>query len=226
MRVQLVEVATPVPSSEHERTPGVHISSVIRNIAFDNKILKPEYVEDFALVEVTGHSDVWWGRLSPDVKLKISMGLAWEGWYMPNLKGVDHQPGEMVLNGVYMTPDGESIDFVYAPMEDFGGRKVYDQPTKYELALHECKLTYKSTKTVGDLATQWLWLAQLKGYCKGMGTTVAFLHVLFVCGDYGFPIRPLLKVWRVVFTELELNDNWDTMTTYIKSRQEREEEML
>lgn len=211
MQVQLIELDVPAPPAGH-RTPGVHISAVIRNIAFENKILRPEWVEDLDLVEVVGRQEDWWDRLSPDVKLKIAMGLAWEEWYMPKLAGVDFHPGEVQLDGIYMTPDGESIDF------------LYELTGTLEHSIHECKLTYKSLKTVGDLATQWMWLAQTKAYAKGMGTKIVYVHVNFACGDYTYPIRPKLRVWKVTFTDLELDDNWDLMTAYVQQRQNAPEE--
>lgn len=212
MIVESIDPVVPRPNSGSERSPGVHISSVIRNIAFENKVLKAEWIEDFDLIEVSGSSDQWWSRLSPDVQLKVAMGLAWEEYYGNALGDVAYHPGEMELDGIYMTHDGESVTFLRLDAE---------------LALHEFKLTYKSTKTVGELATQWLWLAQMKAYCKALGTGIAYMHVLFVCGDYKFPIRPQLKVWRLTFTERELDDNWELMTSFVEHRrnQEREDAM-
>lgn len=211
MVVEQIDLDIPAPPAGY-RTPGVHISSVIRNIAYENRILKPEQIEDFSLVEVVGRQEDWWNALPPDVKLKIAMGLAWEEWYMPKLTGVNFHPGEIRLDDIYMTPDGESIDFLYSLMGT------------YEHALHECKLTYKSTKTVGDLASQWMWLAQTKAYAKGTGTRIVYVHVNFACGDYTYPIRPKLKVWKVTFTQLELDDNWALMTAYVNQRQNAPED--
>lgn len=86
--------------------------------------------------------------------------------------------------------------------------------SKYVLVVHEIKATYKSTKTVGDLSTQWMWLAQIKNYCRAKGTKHAMLHVLFICGDYSRPIKPMLKCWKIEFTQEELDANWELMTEY------------
>lgn len=212
-------IATPVPillhaPQEAPRSPGVHVSSVIRNIAIENKILKAEWVDDLSLVDLD--QGAWWAHLSHGNQVRIAMGLAWEQWYIPQLQDVADHPGEMELDGIYMTHDGESLDMVVSN----------HAPSIWVPSIHEVKLTYKSTKTVGDLSSQWLWLAQTKAYCKGLGTRIAFVHVNFACGDYSYPITPQLKCWRVEYTQAEIDDNWELITSYVRHRQqmEREEE--
>lgn len=190
------------------RSEGIHLSKVIRAIAVESKILDANYAEDLSLFEVSGRQVDWWASLNESVRLKMSMGLAWEDWYVPHLQTVAYHPGEMDVEGIYMTHDGESLDVVW------GG----------DLALHEVKLTYKSTKTVGNLETQWMWLAQCKGYCKGLNTRTAYLHVLFVCGDYKYPITPQLKVWKIQFTQEEIDDNWELLIDYVRHRRVLEQE--
>lgn len=101
-----------------------------------------------------------------------------------------------------MTPDGESLDTIV-------------KCNALHSRIHEVKCTYKSTNTVGEtaeeLAKQWMWMAQLKGYCRAAETCYAKLHVLFVCGDYKFPISPQLKVYEIEFSEQELEENWQLM---------------
>lgn len=195
------------PQSGRGRSQGMHLSKIIKNIALENGVLDEQYAEDLSLVEVSGRQELWWNSLDPAVRLKMSIGLAWEDWYVPQLGCVAYHPGEMEVQGIYMTHDGESIDFLVKH--------------KLELALHEVKATYKSTNTVGDLTTQWMWLAQTKGYCKGLGTRIAYLHVLFLCGDYSYPIGPILKCWRVEYTQAEIDENWDVIIDYVKHRQEQ-----
>jgi hypothetical protein len=216
MRIEEIPIDMTYPQSKEERTPGIHVSNVLRLIAQENGVLKKERAEEFGLVDLQGTSgEEWWARLPLDVQLKICMGLAWEEWYIPQLEDVLDHPGELCIEGIYLTPDGESLDTVIT----FGGELLI-------LCIHEVKLTYKSLNTIGNLSTQWLWLAQTKAYCKAKQTLVAYLHVLAVCGDYSRPIRPVLKVFRIIFTQAEIDENWDVIRGYVEYYQNLEHEDL
>ena len=101
----------------------------------------------------------------------MSVGLAWEDYYIPTLKEVVKHPGESELDGTYGTPDGESVSVI-----------ITCPRRNYCYMVHEVKATWKSTKTVGDLTGQanWMWMAQMKAYCKIRKTLYATLHVLFL----------------------------------------------
>lgn len=200
-----------LPANPAPRSPGVHVSGIIRCIATETGILKPEWAEELSLVDAS--QEHWWAALDPASRLRISIGLAWEEWYLRSLPGVVDHPGEMHVDGIYMTHDGESLDVV-----------LRAHVASYELALHEVKATYKSTKTVGNLETQWMWLAQTKAYCKGLHCLVAYLHVLFLCGDYKYPMRPQLRLFRIEYEQAEIDDNWELMTDYKAHREALERE--
>lgn len=198
-----------IPESKTFRTPGLHLSTIIRAMAIEGGLLKTELIEELGLVEA--HTIV-----DPIAITRICMGLAWEEWYMPNqLKNVVDHPGELHLDGIYLTPDGESIDYVLTAK---GPRHI--------TVIHEVKCTYKSVRTVGDIYTekelfrQWMWLAQLKAYCKAAKATIGYLHVLFVCGDYTYPIRPVPMVFRIEFEQAELDKNWDLLLEYVQYKLE------
>lgn len=183
------------------RSVGVHVSAIIRSIATETGILKAEWAEELSLVDVREITD-------PVALLRINIGLAWEAHYIPMLEGVLDHPGEMEVNGIYMTHDGESVDVIIT-------EKAFDYKTlEVRRIVHEVKATYKSTRTVGDLSSQWMWTTQMKAYAKGLGTRFARMHVLFLCGDYKFPISPQLKVWDVEFTKEEVDANWDLLCDY------------
>lgn len=189
-----------LPKPKIPRSEGLHVSSIIRCIAMDTGILTPESAEDVQLIDVREITD-------PVALLRISIGLAWEQYYIPEILGplmgvIDH-PGEMILDGVYMTHDGESVELF-----------VSERQQSFEEVVHEIKATYKSTRTVGDLNTQWMWLAQVKAYCLAKRTDKAMLHVLFLCGDYSYPITPQLRCWLIEFTSVELEDNWSLLMAY------------
>lgn len=210
MLVELVPTLI-VPPAGPPRSPGVHVSRIIRKIAVENGVLDPKWVDDLSLLEV-GNSG-WWESLDESTQLRMSIGLAWEEWYLNQLEGVVFHPGEMQVDGIYMTHDGESLDYLVT-----NGKK------QMGLVLHEVKATYKSTKTVGNLLTQWMWLAQTKSYCKGLSTRVAYLHVLFLCGDYSYPMSPKKKIWKITYTQAEIDDNWELMMDYYRHHQRQEME--
>jgi len=207
MKTTEIPVIITLPESKVPRSEGLHVSSIIRCIATETGILKYEIADEVNLIDVREITD-------PVAILRISIGLAWEQYYIPEILGplmgvVDH-PGEMILDGVYMTHDGESVDLF-----------VSDRQQSFEEIIHEIKATYKSTKTVGDLSTQWMWLAQIKSYCLAKGTNKAMLHVLFLCGDYTYPITPQLRCWLIEFTEEELMDNWSLLMAYKEEKEGR-----
>lgn len=202
------------PSGGAPRTVGLHVSGIIRCIATETGFLKPEWVEELSLVDASQVD--WWNGLDESSQLRVALGLAWEQWYIPQLGNVVDHPGEMVLNGVYLTHDGESLDMVLS------------SSGKWELAVHEVKATYKSIRTVAprlvdgvgdaDLSSQFMWLSQTMAYAKARGARVVYLHVLFMCGDYSFPIKPRRLVWRIDYTQEELDENWDTLLLYVRER--------
>lgn len=220
-------ITTPVPvvlelPQGAPRSPGVHISSIIRCIATEAGILKPEWVEELSLVDAG--RDGWWESLDATSQIRIMVGLAWEEWYLARLPDVIKHPGEICIDGIYMTPDGESLSVI-----------ITVRGPRHTLAIHEVKVTYKSLRTVAprhvtgnpddpaDLETQWMWLQQIRAYCKGANTTVGFLHVLFLCGDYTYPIRPRLGpyenvhcCWRIEFTQAEIDEAWKLNVDYKK----------
>jgi hypothetical protein len=204
------------------RSEGIHESAVLKNIAVLNGALDKKYLESVDLIEREGSN--WWNTLDEPTKLRMSIGLAWEEWYVrTQLPHVVHQPGELCCEGLFMTPDGESLEAVFRD-----GAVAGHELALHELALHEVKTTSKSLNTVGeDLRTQWMWLTQAKTLCKGLGATLAFLHVLFLQGDYTYPLRQAKRVYKIRFTELEIEDNWEMVTSYVNHRiaQEREDMM-
>lgn len=193
----------PLPDTSSGRSPGIHVSSIYRLIAIDRGILKPEDAEELGLVDVRDMSGI--GIIA---QLRIHLGLAWEEHYLRCLPEVTKHPGELKLDGVYLSPDGESVSVIFT------------LPGRYGVIIHEVKCTYKSTNTVNPRGKvlqgpkNWLWMCQLKAYCKAKKTQHAVLHVLHVCGDYVRPIVPMLYRYHIEFTQQELDDNWNLLMDY------------
>lgn len=204
-----VPVILAPPASPHVRSQGIHVSRLIKGIAVEMGILRSEWGADLSLAEVSHSKDAWWSALDPVSKLRISLGLAWEEWYAQQLPDVLDHPGEMCREGIFMTHDGESVS------------RVFDcaaQQHGFHTVVHEHKCTFKSYNTVVDLPSQFMWLAQMKAYCGSLDTRFAALHVLFVCGDYSYPISPMLMRWDIEFTQAEIDDNWALLTDYRDAR--------
>jgi len=199
MVVTELPVNLTLPPPKIPRSPGQHVSGIIRCMATEMGILKPEWAEELSLVDAREITD-------PTTVLRILIGLGWERQYVDLLPDVVDHPSEIEYDGVYMSPDGESLSFIY----------------KWVKVIHEFKSTYKSTKTVGDLTSQFMWLSQIKSYCKATDTLFAELHVLFLNGDYSYPMKPMLKKWRIEFTQQEIDDNWRLLMDYLEYRRAQE----
>lgn len=226
MHATLVEATVPYASGGFDRTPGVHVSGLIRKMAAQYGILKKKWIpdpEDISLVEVEGDGAVWWETLDQDSKVRMAIGMAWEQWYLPQLSHVVYQPGEMCVEGVYMTIDGQSVDQDRDVVVAERGLYAHSRGARhrYVLAVHEVKTTSKSINTVGDLSdpiTNWLWLTQTKAYCKAMGCRVCYLHILYLYGDYSYPMRPKLHLWRITFTQDEIEATWASIREFLRDQ--------
>ena len=210
MRYKEVTVDLFLPEPRVPRAKGTHVSGIIRAIALETGILKPEWAEDKSMSDSREITD-------PVAVLRMNIGLAWEEYYIPTFLGplgVKDHPDAMCVDGVHMSPDGLSTDVIIT--KHIGQLKGKRTPV-----IHEVKVTYKSVNTVADLSKEFIWISQIKSYCKGKGTRHAQLHVLFLCGDYKFPITPQLRVWAIEFTQQEIDDNWSLLIDYKEENEER-----
>lgn len=157
------------------RAPGLHLTDVTSDIALMTGVLKPEYADR----DVTKPGSIY----------RVSLGIAWEQWIVKQHPEVMHQPGEIVKDGIPMTPDGYGWD-------SSGG-----------LIIHEWKATYKSMIKEDSLDGEWLWMAQLKGYCCGAETNHGRLHVFWVNGDYRSS-GPQYRIYDIKFSDREIKENW------------------
>jgi hypothetical protein len=194
VKLSLIPSTTP-------RAVGIHVSGIIRAIAKQTGILKAEDAEDIKEPSIADIREI----TDPVALVRISIGLAWEEYYLKflGIREIKKHPGERCVDRIYMNPDGVGIS-----------RDWLASSRVMITRIHEVKATYKSIKTVGDMTKQWLWLTQIKAYCKGFGTRYATMHVLFLCGDYKFPIRPIVREWPIEFTQKEIDDNWEMLTEY------------
>lgn len=162
------------------RTSGVHLSGVIRYLAQQMGLLT---VDDN---EVAG------AGFPLDARLKMSVGLAWENWLAAQYPEVMYHPGEIIHEGIIMSPDG-----------------LHPNETLYEF-----KATWKSMKKL--LAegyghkSFWMWRAQNMGYLEPMGWLKTRQIILYVNGAYQ-GVCPEFVELDVEYTRQEVADNWALM---------------
>lgn len=186
MKVSIVEQNHIELDGGHGRTSGIHVSGVIRAIAIQMKYLEPDDPEDS-------------NRFDLQAKTRICLGLAWEDWLSKRIPELQYHFGEVVQDGIIMSPDGFSF------MPDAVGAETG--------RVHEFKLTWKSQNRSKAWIKEWMWLAQMKSYCKAMGVTESWLHVYWINGDYGggmggLGTGPCYEVYRFEFTQAEIDLNW------------------
>lgn len=190
------------------RSLGLHLSTILKSLALEVGILDQKYDTPIKDSDELPH-----------------LGLAWENYLADyQLKGhVQFHPGEFVLDGIAMSPDGLSVT------ED----QDYASQISVELGtwlLHEFKLTLKSSRDFKDSLRLMspkvlLWLWQIMAYRYALNMSIgdhtcltAKLYVLFVRGDYskdmGDESKPRFKTFRLVFTQQELEENWTMILSH------------
>jgi hypothetical protein len=174
-----------------QRSPGCHISDVIRDL--ENTVTKPgerRKYDQLSLAEKTRMGNY------------TSVGWAWESIIKRGLLDAGFcpidcavTPGELVLDGLAGTPDWLILD-------------------PYKVV--EFKATWRSSARSLD-ADFWAWLVQIRAYCKMLQARQAELYVLYVNGDYR-DSGPQYKGYELAFSELELEENWAMLTNHARER--------
>jgi hypothetical protein len=139
------------------RTPGLHLSGLLKYIA--QKVKITTYLEQIA---------------EEDLPLRWAMGMAWEEFAASLYPAMVWQPGE-VTDPVIMTCDGITTGVDQHGIEDEG----------LPFVIEEFKCNRAKKYKGADLITKkWLWMQQGLGYCLGYGTEYVRWHVL---GAFEFP---------------------------------------
>lgn len=187
------------------RSTGIHVSSIIKHAALMLRIIKEESEDEESLIYTDGGLVVLPGSLN-----RICIGLAWEEWLAKHVTvqegGVDitFHPGEFELDGIAGSPDAIEVSVVELDALD-----TSDPVSEDIVVVSEFKFTWKTERRFDD----WMWMCQIKAYCKLVGTRFAKLHVMFVNSDYKPPI-PSYRVWALEFTQLEIEENWRMLRTH------------
>lgn len=189
--MQIVEVPftfRPYHQSGQDRSEGLHQSDIIKDLC---RAMDPDRFGGGGTPETP--EDLPWD--------KFTVGFMWEQVLskgFAELARVDMHPGEVTLDGVAMSPDGVN--------------KELD-------CLEEYKATYMSSRDC-DIGHDkfWHWRVQAMGYCKAMGFQQCIFRVLFICGDYTYPIGPQIKSWICHWEQEEIDQNWTMLSKHAKRK--------
>lgn len=147
-------ISEAAQSMQDARSPGLHVSKIIRSIM---ETLEPRRFgnqgDDSPPIEWTGAGTIW------EYALEAAMAkLATAG----NVNALA-RPGEVEKDGIICTLDAVDID---------------------DWVVHEFKFTWMSSRDAIDHKKFYHWLLQLRAYCCALGTNRARLHAFFVMGNY------------------------------------------
>lgn len=171
-----------------ERSDGLHLTDITRDI------YKTLYEEKSNNLFPKG--------------LTMDMGFYWEDVFSRVFadrysNGLTLRPGELVLDGIAMSPDG-----------------IYF--SEGHVVLTEYKLTWASVRNntpETNLLWQWQVLAYLKGIRQYYPTAkIVDFHIIYVAGDYRPPCPKYVGPWRGVATKEEIDKNWDMIVSHAKER--------
>lgn len=107
------------------------------------------------------------------------------------------RPGEYACEGIVGSPD--NFDFLH-------WRGV------------ETKCTWKTSRKLDHLEKYfWVWLVQMKGYCRMMGTQEYDLYAFFMMGNYKGS-GPQIRHLRFRWSEQEIMSNWTMIKNHARRR--------
>lgn len=179
------------------RSPGVHLSGIIRPLAIRMGCFDDEDEGLDSLITRLGSASSVGGG-SSDILCRIAAGLAFEDWIVKQIPGLHYHPGEQCVDGVYMTPDGlEAVTVPHFPLTAF-------------LVVHEFKLTWRSAAK--PVPMYWDW--QAASYCRAVGATRSILHAYHVNGDYKTGRRPMYIRHTRDWEPAEMDGIWNMITSH------------
>ena len=147
------------------------------------------------------------GELLDPVRARI--GYLWEDALARTLPAWTHDfettDDPFLLDGIAGYPDA-----------------LYRWGTQDDACIVECKATYTSSKRALDDAHFIYYHMQGAGLAHMSGRTRACIfYVLFLAGDYTYPLAPKVKATRMIWSERELEDNWRAITNHAQTMRER-----
>jgi len=173
------------------RAKGLHLSQVI------DFIENPEGPARDGDLSDDGHAYACGGFLWERVLVRLTESRPEELWEwlftgaLAEIRNPDViRPGEMCIDGIWMTPDGFNL------VDD---------------CLEEYKYTSKSANTAITDKKFRRWTSyQIPGYLKGLNLTTCRLRVYFSRGDYTNGI-PQWREYLLTYTQQEIDDTWENI---------------
>jgi len=187
--MQWKEVAPLEPANRQINRPaGLHVKEIINAMALEFMVNRGDASKK--------------GVSEESLKQMANVGFMWEdiiaGAYGESTGIV--RPDPLQVDGIWMSPDG-----------------VDDNNT-----VHEYKVKWMSSNKTPDSDNFWRDITQIKAYCYGVVATSAVLQVLHLNGDYKWGREgkpwPEPKRYELAFTQLELQENWEMITSYAKAK--------
>ncbi len=131
-----------------------------------------------------------------DIELTAEIGLLWEdvlSLVMRDKYAI--RPPQICEDGIWMSLDGIAED----PLGI------------YSVVVEEYKAAWASSNKCPS--ENYKYMAQVKSYCRAIGTECAIMRIFHLMGDYRGS-GPLYKVSRIEFTRQELDENWALVLRY------------
>ena len=151
---------------------------------------KPHVTGLIRMIE-TGIQETSGKEISNETRMQFEKGWLWEVALSRAFgEKCAHRIGEVELDGIVGSPDG--ID------ADGGGNCMVKE--------YKCT-AYSPDKPITD---HWRWMMQAKAYCKMVGATKCVFRVLHLS------FVPVYKVWELVFSQRELDENWEALVNQAK----------
>lgn len=210
----LIPAAAEFPIDLHygpPRTPGVHLSDILRSLGFKLGLLKETDDDELNDLNYLSRHVLPTEVHQCGPLMRCVIGYMWEEWYFHHvLKRAIFHPGEFTLDGIIGTPDGIEEDSRY-------------------LTLHETKATFKSSRH--PMESHKLYLYQIACYLKMVALRFnvpisqcrAVLHPLFIKGNYR-GIDPISNPTAIYFTQEEVDGIWAAVVEHgIQMKQDQRE---
>jgi len=173
----------PAPGTP-PRSPGIHVSDLVRAAAVDLGLLEPD--------ETPGQ----FNRVSIN---RMCAGLAFEEWYqkqIPASAGLVYHGGELAWDGVSGSPDAWQYPQTWHEFK-FSWKSANTPVAKYWYWLSQIQAyLYMGGKMWGEPERKF-----------------AVLHVYHVMGDYRGS-GPIHRVTGLEFSQIELAENWTLLGRY------------